>query len=455
MRKLWVLALGLLVLGCWTQQSRAADRADGPAASADPSADITDVYAWMSPDANRAYLVMDVAGSAGSAPRFSDSVQYTFHTHSHPAFGGDVSAEVDIVCTFDSAQKIQCWAGDESYVTGDASNPSGITSADGKLRVFAGLREDPFFINLRGFREAARTLAAAAGTLTLDAAGCPALDAATATALVTQLHTAPGGGPATDDSAGYNVLAIAVVVDKSVVTKSGPIVGVWGSTNRGAAAMSSCQDALGSCQGDLNGDGQVTIDEVIAALNNALKGCQAPVPPTLSDVQIDRMGRAGVNSMLTNPFYRESNPGEQANHDALQDQYNSATNPAEWGVDVATEIASNLPIFDALDRHCGNQLLADASATPERYSTLATLLADDQLYLNTNSGTCQQYLAVEVNAAGMTNSDCGGRTPLEDAIGTTYSVLVTGALSGVSDGVPVDSDGHPSLTNFPFLDQPH
>src|SRR5262245_55955976 len=37
----------------WTTAARAADHADGPAAKADPSADITDVFAWMSPDAQR------------------------------------------------------------------------------------------------------------------------------------------------------------------------------------------------------------------------------------------------------------------------------------------------------------------------------------------------------------------------------------------------------------------
>jgi hypothetical protein len=75
-------------------------------------------------------------------------------------------------------------------------------------------------------------VAAAAASLQFDPAGCPLLDAATATALVTQLKTAPGGSPAVNNFDKFNVLAIVIAIDKSIVTKNGPIVSVWGSTNR-------------------------------------------------------------------------------------------------------------------------------------------------------------------------------------------------------------------------------
>jgi hypothetical protein len=117
-------------------------------------------------------------------------------------------------------------------------------------------------------------------------------------------------------------------------------------------------------------------------------------------------------------------------------------------------MAGNLAILDGLDRNCGNQLLAGSSPVAGRYDALAGVLADDQLYVNTASGTCAQYLAVEANAVGIPNTDCGGRTPLEDSIDTTYSLLAAGALSGVTDGVPEDADSDPSLTVFPYLDDP-
>ncbi len=68
--------------------------------------------------------------------------------------------------------------------------------------------------------------------------------------------------------------------------------------------------------------------------------------------------------------------------------------------------------------------------------------------------SCNQYLAVEANAIGIANTDCGGRTPLENTIDVTYSVVAVGALSGVTNGVTSDADGTASLTVFPFLDRP-
>jgi hypothetical protein len=182
---------------------------------------------------------------------------------------------------------------------------------------------------------------------------------------------------------------------------------------------------------------------------------QNPPPPPVTGDQIDRMGRAGVNTALTNPFYRESVAAEESLHEAVQDDYNGAARPAEWASLFAGEIAANLAILDGLDTVCGNQLLAGPSPAAGRYDALAGILADDQLYVNTRSGTCRQYLAVEANAVGIANDDCGGRTPLEDTIDTTYSLLAAGILAGVGDGLAADGDGRASLTAFPFLDRPN
>jgi hypothetical protein len=193
----------------------------------------------------------------------------------------------------------------------------------------------------------------------------------------------------------------------------------------------------------------------LAACGGSDNETTIPPVPTVSSVQIDRMGRAGVNTALTNPFYRASVAAEKERHEAIQDAYNAAGNPAQWHALFAAEIASNLAILDGLDGVCGNQLLAGPTTAPGRYDRLAGILADDQLYVNTASGICQQYLAVEANAVGIENNDCGGRTPLENTIDTTYSLLAAGTLSGVSNGVTRDADGTASLTEFPFLDRPN
>ncbi|HMC94667.1 MAG TPA: DUF4331 family protein, partial [Polyangia bacterium] len=54
----------------------AADHRDGPAATADPAADITDVYAWMSADKTKVDLVMDVYPNAPAGAMFSDQTLY-------------------------------------------------------------------------------------------------------------------------------------------------------------------------------------------------------------------------------------------------------------------------------------------------------------------------------------------------------------------------------------------
>jgi hypothetical protein len=232
MKQSRLLAFVMLALLVLCQPTQSADHVDGPAASADPAADITDVFAWMSPDALSVFLAMNLVRNATPASRFSDSVQYVFHTTSRPTFASPPSAEITIICTFNAAQTIQCWVGNEDYVTGDASNVSGILSSDGKVRVFAGLRNDPFFFNLAGLRVTGRTVAGLAGTLQLDAAGCPRLDTATSTDLVNKLSTAPGGGVAVNNFDKFNVLSIVLAIDKTLVTKNGPILSVAGSTNR-------------------------------------------------------------------------------------------------------------------------------------------------------------------------------------------------------------------------------
>ena len=237
------IAAGLFLL-LTAGSAGAADHADGPAVTADPTTDITDVFAWMSADASRVYLIMNVFPDAGpgavavpptQVARFSNTARYVFHTASTAAFGTAATATEDVVCTFDDGtpQKVSCWAGSE-FVSGDASGSAGIQSGSGKLSVFAGLRADPFFFNLDGFKAVVAAVTAAAPTLapSFDAAGCPTVPGATSTALVTQLKTAPGGGAPVDHFAGFNVLALVLSVDKTILTKGGPVVSVHGSTNR-------------------------------------------------------------------------------------------------------------------------------------------------------------------------------------------------------------------------------
>ena len=210
---------------------RAADHLDGPAALANPDGDLDDLFAWMTPDGNKVNLVMTFYPNAPGGTELSDQVLYVFHVSSMASYGAADSDSIDIVCGFDAAQTLSCWAGDRDYVSGDASSPGGITSASGKMKVFAGLRADPFFFNLDGFKTVAHAVAQAAGSLTFDDDGCPALDQGTADALVAQLAETSGGDPAVNNLAGFSAQTLVVQIDKDLVASGGPILAVWASTH--------------------------------------------------------------------------------------------------------------------------------------------------------------------------------------------------------------------------------
>jgi hypothetical protein len=207
--------------------ARSADHRDGPAVQTDPSTDINDVYTFN--DGNNTIFAMTVFPVAEATSKFSDAAAYVFHTESAGAFG-TTSNPLDIICTFDAAQKIQCWAGDE-YVTGDASQAAGVASTSGKLKVFAGRRGDPFFFNLEGFNDTRAFVLANAGGLTPDQNGCPT-NVPFGDVLNRLQGTDGGTKDAGDFFQGLNALAIVVSIDKALVTKGGKLVTVWASTNK-------------------------------------------------------------------------------------------------------------------------------------------------------------------------------------------------------------------------------
>lgn len=210
--------------------SLAADHGDAPPA-ADGVGDITDVYAWMTDDASKLNLVLAVGSGADEGTRFSNAVTYVFHVSSAAGFG-QRQQSTNILCKFADSVNIECWGGGE-YVAGDPSSPDGITSASGGLKVFAGLRDDPFFLEYTGFLNAVTTATAeaAAGRVMVDAEGCALLTPEQQTALVGLLTSGTDGAPASNTFAGQNVMALVVQVDKNLVNAGGPILGVWGSTH--------------------------------------------------------------------------------------------------------------------------------------------------------------------------------------------------------------------------------
>jgi len=209
----------------------AADHKDGDAVQTDPATDINDVYAFT--NAGNVVLAMTVSPFAATGAKFSDVAQYVFHVESYDKFGGVKSGSTDVICTFATSQAIQCWVGNKDYVTGDASAASGITSTSGKTKVFAGLRADPFYFYLTGFKNTRAAALAAAGTppgLMFNPNNCPQLNAATVTALQGLLIT---NDQTKNDFATANVLGLTLEVDKSLlVANPDEVISVWASTNK-------------------------------------------------------------------------------------------------------------------------------------------------------------------------------------------------------------------------------
>src|SRR5215471_5164183 len=111
-----VVALVMLLVIGSSRSLNASDHLDTPTVMADPAADIGDIFAWTSFDGRRLNLVMDIV-----AHRFSDRLQYVFHVESGKRFG-ETTASIVVLCRFDAASGIECWAGDDDYVRGEASN---------------------------------------------------------------------------------------------------------------------------------------------------------------------------------------------------------------------------------------------------------------------------------------------------------------------------------------------
>ncbi len=236
----WMIVVGgacLATAVIHPRLARSADHLDSPATVLEPAADINDVYAFLPAAelaggaATHVVFAMTVYPAAPADAKFSDTVQYVLHAQSGAGFPTTTS-DYNIICQFDTGtpQKASCWGGTDEYVTGDAS--TALTSADGKFKVFAGRRADPFFFNLDGFKTTVAAVDQAAPFLMFNDAGCPAVDGNTSNTLVTALSHSPDGGPAVDFFKNLSGLAIVVEIDKTLVTKGGPAISVWGSTHK-------------------------------------------------------------------------------------------------------------------------------------------------------------------------------------------------------------------------------
>ena len=190
------------------------DHISGPRAVADPVTDITDIFAFPSPEGPRhLVLIMNVFPYAGPSACFSDAVIYRFRVRpvsiapDRRAFAAGAD-EVTFDCTFDvpsradsgrhPAQQGRCTMPNGEVVSFGVNDENG-GGGEG-LHVFAGQRSDPFFLD---GPMAGKTLAT--GQLAFKQKG-------------------------SDRLYGKNVLGIVLTIEWATLLEGGPMFAVVGET---------------------------------------------------------------------------------------------------------------------------------------------------------------------------------------------------------------------------------
>ncbi len=474
-----------------------ADHREAPAVLADPAADINDIFAFVNPNDPGEFIVAaTVHPRATEATRFSDAVSYRFF------IDNGAGGQFEFVCTVDGGIRLSCLGSNGAVAAGPIET---VLTGEG-LRAFAGLREDPFFLDgaalgqtlatgvpaftdpgvdsFAGFNTLALVLGIPIGDLT---DGSPesqltffwaATDRRVETVGVNGSLSGPWiivdeqGRPEAGQGFQFEVLESPLdptnppqffstfygFVDGFQLWLAGNVDATTGSTqltipvsrfSGGDFVPAFDPDmVLGEPVGDLtlsfddansgsasfapaDGVDLPAFDERIARLAT-IQGLPASLP--VRGGQVDRMGRAAVNTALI--------PSD------LKDAYNFDDDPSTWVDDYAEAIAQSLAFTDSLDGIDGNLLTGNEAA-------LAGVLADDRLLTRLDIAACDGgYLAVEAAlVAGTEPVRCGGRTLDQDTVDLTLTVLVSGGEVPISDNVDAN-DVDSTLDVFPFFGEP-
>ena len=139
------------------------DHVDGPRSIGDPSADLSDLFAFTSPEnAARTVLAACVFPSAGESAMFSNAIDHSIVVRRVSVAGvGNAAkfqpADDEIRFTFafdvlnrDAAGRVSqrgtCTLPDGRQLSLTVNDEKGTSTPEGDVRVFAGLRSDPFYL---------------------------------------------------------------------------------------------------------------------------------------------------------------------------------------------------------------------------------------------------------------------------------------------------------------------
>jgi len=139
------------------------DHVDGPRSIGEPAADLTDLFAFTSPaDPERTVLAACVFPSAGEHAMFSNAIEYSIAVRRVVVAGVGVAArfrpedpEIRFSFRFESlsrgdggqpVQRGKCTLPDGRTLSLTVHDEAGASTPEGDVRVFAGLRSDPFYL---------------------------------------------------------------------------------------------------------------------------------------------------------------------------------------------------------------------------------------------------------------------------------------------------------------------
>ena len=369
------------------------DHFSGPRAIAGPAGDITDLYAFPSPERpGHLVLVLDVMPDARLDSYFSDAIVYRLRlrpvtiggngTATSFPFSGE-NQELVFSCYFEAPQG--SGAGKNLTQEGWCMTPSGETirfrvndekgvNSDG-LRIYAGLRADPFFMDPQSILESQKS-----GRLALKKVGNNALT-------------------------GLNVLSIVIEAD--------------------------CEPWLRDGRGPLLG----VVSETVVA---------GKLP-----VRIDRVGRPEIKNMILG--LKEF---DQVNRDLeVRDLYNleDAFHMSKvYRGTFRARMHANLASYDRWDGKTHWPL------SPDGAHPLTDLLLSDYLIVDVTKPFSEDSF-FEIEQATLdtrTHQTCGGRALNDDFVDKLLTLLVNGGKgTPVSDGV--DRPASPVSNVFPYQAPPN
>jgi hypothetical protein len=235
MKRFVYLALAVATVGTAgvIRLARGSDHQDTPEVELNPATDMTDVYAFPGASPDRTVLVLNtwafITPAQTSSTYFDPNVLYQLKIDNNT----DGIEDKVIQITFDGAGSDQtvsvrgplvppvvgAMGNRVATVPPAVSGPINTVLGDASgIQVFAGWRDDPFFIDLEQFFRIIPDRKPVTGPL----AQLP--DTPSASAFRT---------PGIDYVAGFNVLSIVIELPTASLTAGGnPKIGVWGTTSK-------------------------------------------------------------------------------------------------------------------------------------------------------------------------------------------------------------------------------